>query len=108
MLARRISRPLAGSVAAIAAAVLLAAAPAQSSDDDYDWGGLAPGEGREEVYYNCQACHSLMIVTRSDFSRRVWDEVLDWMVESQGMWEMPAEDRQLVLDYLVEHYGHGD
>lgn len=85
-------------------AALLAPSAASAQDDDFD--GLPPGEGQELVYNNCTACHSLAIVQQSDFSRRVWDEVLTWMVESQGMWEMPEEERQIVLDYLVEHYGH--
>lgn len=110
MLFRRLPRLLAGSVAVCAVAALLAVVPNLSAqaEDDYDWGGLAPGEGQEDVYYNCQACHSLTIVRRSDFSRRVWNEVLDWMVETHGMYELPEDERQRVVDYLVANYGHGD
>jgi hypothetical protein len=46
-----------------------------------------------------------MIVMQQNFDRRTWDEVLTWMVEDQGMWVMPPETRQIVLDYLVTHFG---
>ncbi len=76
-----------------------------SAAADEEWGGLPEGEGREIVYYNCQACHSLRIIERSSFDRRVWDEVLEWMVDTHGMQPLPEEDYDVVLDYLVEHFG---
>jgi len=87
-----------------------AAAPAGASvasvDDTQQWQGLPPGPGREDVFYRCKACHSLMIVKQQGLSRAAWDESLDWMVEEQGM--TPIEDaatRNLVLDYLSTHFG---
>lgn len=76
-----------------------------ASGQTSDFGGLPPGPGQLETFGNCTPCHSTMIITQQNFSRRTWDEVLTWMVEDQGMWEMPAETRQLVLDYLVTHFG---
>jgi cytochrome c len=70
------------------------------------WGGLPAGPGREEVFYSCNACHSLMLVTQQGMSRARWDETLDWMIEEQGMSEFPDDaTRALVLDYLSQHYG---
>jgi cytochrome c len=57
-------------------------------EDAGDWDGLPPGSGREEVYYSCQACHSLAIVKQQGLSRESWDETLVWMVEEQGMPEI--------------------
>ncbi|AGA91667.1 cytochrome c2 [Thioflavicoccus mobilis 8321] len=73
-----------------------------------DWDGLPPGPGREVVYFTCTACHSIRMVTQQGLSRRRWDDTLDWMVEEQGM--DPIEDlatRDLILDYLTEHFGPG-
>jgi len=71
-----------------------------------DWQGLPPGPGREEVFYTCNACHSLMMVTQQGMSRERWDETLEWMVEEQGMSEIAdAGTRDLILDYLAEHFG---
>jgi len=70
------------------------------------WAGLPPGPGREEVFYSCNSCHSLMLVTQQGMSRDRWEETLEWMVEEQGMSEFPdAATRTLVLDYLSNHYG---
>ncbi len=92
---------------AASAALLLGASSvfAQEVDEDYEFYPLPPGEGVEEVYYNCIACHSLRTVTNGAYSREVWDELLDWMVESQGMWELDPDTRETVLTYLAEHIG---
>ncbi len=71
-----------------------------------DWDGLPPGPGREEVFYLCRACHSLMIVKQQGLSRSAWDDILVWMVQEQGM--RPIEDpgaRGRLLDYLATHFG---
>jgi cytochrome c2 len=73
--------------------------------DEENWQGLPPGPGREEVFYTCQACHSLKIVVQQGLTRHSWDETLVWMVEEQGMPELEEEERDLILDYLAEHYG---
>lgn len=73
---------------------------------EQDWQGLPPGPGREEVFYTCNACHSLMLVTQQGMSRARWDETLEWMVEEQGMTEIAdTETRDLILDYLTTHFG---
>jgi len=72
------------------------------------WAGLPPGPGREEVYYTCNACHSLKLVKQQGLSRSRWDDTLNWMIEEQGM---DAFDdvavRERILDYLAEHFGSG-
>jgi len=73
--------------------------------EEEDWAGLPSGPGREQVFYLCQACHSLMIVQQQGLSRHSWDQTLVWMVEEQGMPELDAESRDQLLDYLAEHYG---
>ncbi len=73
--------------------------------DEEDWQGLPAGLGREEVFYTCQACHSLAIVKQQGLDRDSWDESLVWMVEEQEMEPLDTEDRKLVLDYLATHFG---
>ncbi len=73
--------------------------------DDEDWLGLPPGEGREEVFYACQACHSLKTVQQQRLSKESWEETLVWMVEEQGMSEPDPEEFKLLLDYLGVYYG---
>lgn len=98
------------TAAALLAALLLLGrgflAPAGAQYDPSDeWEGLPPGEGREEVFYNCIACHSTAIVQQQRLDSRTWREVLDWMEEEMGMPELPEEERALALDYLVTHFG---
>ena len=83
---------------AAAAAAALAAAPAAAAND------LPAGPGSDLVEGACAACHSLAIVTQQRLSRAVWDDVLAWMVEEQGMPALEADERALVLDYLAEHF----
>jgi hypothetical protein len=85
---------------------LLAPAGAPQAQDE-DLGGLPPGPGQEVVYYTCNACHSIRLVTQQRLSRERWDGLLDWMVEEQGMAEPAPEDRELILDYLGTHYSTG-
>ncbi|HYZ27115.1 MAG TPA: hypothetical protein VE597_09425 [Geminicoccaceae bacterium] len=69
-----------------------------------DFGGLPEAPGREEVFYACNACHSIRLVTQQRLSRKRWDELLDWMVEKQGMAALAADDRAVILDYLATYY----
>ncbi len=65
-----------------------------------EYGGLPAGLGREEVFYACQACHSLAIVKQQGLDRDSWDETLVWMVEEQEMDPLDPEERKVILDYL--------
>lgn len=80
-----------------------AALAAEGLVEDYD--GLPEGPGREEVFYACQACHSLAIVKQQGMDRYSWDETLAWMTEEQGMEPLDPAELELVLDYLATHYG---
>lgn len=88
--------------AAAAALMAVSVSPVHASED---FGRLPEGEGQETVFYSCVACHSITTVTNQRFSRRVWDEVLVWMVEDQGMPELPDDEREIVLNYLAKHLG---
>ena len=66
---------------------------------------LLPGVGQTEVRAYCATCHSLAIVTQQRLSKKVWDEVLIWMVDEQDMPEVPVEERSIIIDYLTQWYG---
>lgn len=87
--------------------LLMLAAPlsgAATAQDDFGANWPA-GPGREETGYACIACHSLAIVKQQGLSREDWDELLDWMIEEQGMVDLEAEERSVILDYLSTHFG---
>jgi len=84
----------------------LDAAPAGAATSLPDFGPDWPsGPGQAETGQLCNACHSLAIVKQQGLSRDSWDELLDWMVEEQGMAEQSPEQRSLILDYLSTHFG---
>jgi cytochrome c len=84
------------------------ALPAQAAGDGETdpFGSTWPaGPGRNLTGFTCSACHSLAIVKQQGLSRKSWDELLDWMVEEQGMGEPGPEQRKETLDYLATHFG---
>ncbi|MBK5927707.1 hypothetical protein [Rhodobaculum claviforme] len=100
---------LGGAAAAALTLAAVSAVPQVALDTDDQWYPLPEGEGVMEVYYACNACHSLRTVTNVRYSRSVWDELLTWMVEEQGMPEFrDSEERQMVLDYLATHLAPED
>ena len=76
--------------------------PTETEAEFYD---LPSGEGREEVRALCSTCHSLQIVVQQGLSARRWDALMDWMIEEQGMDELDAGTRRLVVNYLAAHFG---
>lgn len=66
---------------------------------------LPAGDGQEEVFYACTACHSTAIIRRSRFSRERWDELMTWMTEVHGMNPLEGEERTLIVSYLAQHFG---
>ena len=70
-----------------------------------EWQGLPAGEGREEVFGLCGACHSLKLVTQQGLSRDRWDEAIQWMIDEQEMSALEPAERELLLDYLARYYG---
>ena len=64
------------------------------------WQYLPEGDGRAETYAFCSGCHSFRLVEQQGMNREQWDETLVWMVEEQGMAELPPELRERILAYL--------
>jgi mono/diheme cytochrome c family protein len=83
---------------------LLLRAPAGAFEKPDD---LPPGDGREEAFSWCSACHSFNLVSRQGMSRSLWDNTLDLMVEKHGMVEPTGDERALLLDYLSSAYPPG-
>ncbi|MEL7028242.1 MAG: hypothetical protein AAGL49_03305 [Pseudomonadota bacterium] len=73
-------------------------------DPSDDYWGLPRTAGYEDVDAYCGACHSLQTVMQQRVSPERWAELLDWMVETQGMTPLAAEDRKTILAYLSEHF----
>jgi len=71
---------------------------------DPELGNLPPGEGAEDVFYMCTACHSLDIITQQRMTDARWAYTLTWMSEEQGMPELDPETHERILIYLQTHF----
>lgn len=69
-----------------------------------EFGGLPDGEGAEDTYYQCVACHSTEIIKQQRVTDHRWDELWTWMVEAQGMVEPEPETKALILTYLKTNF----
>ena len=68
-------------------------------------GLLVAGPGAAETHAACTACHSERIVIQQGLPQRQWDKLLDLMVDEHEMTPLRGGLRQIVLDYLSQHYG---
>ena len=68
-------------------------------------GVLVVADGAEETYAYCTVCHSERIVAQQGLTRPDWDELLEQMVEENGMNPIGEPDLGRVLDYLAANYG---
>ncbi len=79
-------------------------APTAETKDESEFGLMKVADGVETTFYACTACHSEMIVVQQGLTRDGWDELIDWMIEDQGMDEPDTADRDIMLNYLAAHY----
>lgn len=86
----------------VLSAIWFAISPAMAEESEY--GVLVDKRGVEEVHAYCTACHSERIVAQQGLDRDGWIELIEWMVDEQGMGEIDEPDLTLVLDYLSQHY----
>ncbi|BFL81559.1 hypothetical protein LFREDSHE_00090 [Shewanella baltica] len=66
---------------------------------------MAPGW--ELVNYQCNACHTSMIVTQNRGDKAFWKETLQWMVDTQGLWDL-SDTWEPTLSYLSTYYGQAE
>ncbi|MEQ8703862.1 MAG: hypothetical protein RIC19_08070 [Phaeodactylibacter sp.] len=65
--------------------------------------GLIAAEGWEVVRGTCTACHSAKLVTQNKATRDGWKNMIVWMQETQGLWDL-GDQEKTILDYLAAHY----
>ena len=92
--------------AVLAAALAGTSARAQTAftPRDENVESLPAGPGREETFGLCSACHAFRLVSNQGQSRAQWDDILTLMTNRHGMPEIEGADRDLILNYLAQHY----
>ena len=61
---------------------------------------LKPGEGMKVVETHCVACHDAGLITGAEMTRVQWNQLIDEMIDLQGMGAPTEKDRKIILDYL--------
>lgn len=79
--------------------------PKTQHDTPANIGKLFRANGAQKVFTYCSACHSERIVTQQGLSKADWGELLEWMIDEQGMDEITEPDYSTVINYLSTHYG---
>lgn len=85
--------------------------PVQDSTEDYDKvvngihvaTGFIDDKGMLVTIQNCTACHSAKLVTQNRMSREGWKATIQWMQETQNLWDLGANE-ELILNYLSKNY----
>lgn len=62
------------------------------------------GEGRDETFYTCTACHATGLITRIGQTREQWNSVVDLMVAKHGMAAPEPADRAMIVNYLARAF----
>jgi len=65
--------------------------------------GLKYDKNFDLVRVNCAACHSGKLVAQNRATREGWQQMIRWMQETQGLWELGDKESK-ILDYLEKHY----
>ncbi|MBO6506733.1 MAG: cytochrome c family protein [Kordiimonadaceae bacterium] len=79
------------------------ATPAVANDPDLAL--LPDGPGKQETFDGCASCHSIKLVVQQGLDEDGWAEVIEWMVDEQGMDPLDGDLAQTITDYLATHFG---
>ena len=83
-------------------------APAQGAPTLDKRTGLVIAPGWELVNAHCGACHSHKLVTTQRGDADFWRATIRWMQRTQNLWEIPAAQESVILEYLAANYSESD
>ncbi|WP_025821605.1 hypothetical protein [Shewanella marina] len=91
---------------AIIAAVIAITACAWAQAQEYPVdkaSGLIMAPGWEIVNYQCNACHTSLLIPQNPGDKEVWQATIQWMIDTQGLWDL-SDTWEPVLSYLSTYY----
>ncbi len=91
-------------IVTVAMLVLPCAATAVDTDTE---SGLIIAPGWDTVKSNCTICHSAQFITWQRGDRDTWLSMIRWMQKTQGLWQLPPDTENTILDYLATNYPPG-
>ena len=86
-------------------------APPQEPVHDAQGRAIDPGtdmviaDGWELVAGNCTVCHSAKQFLRQRGTQQTWNYIIDWMQQTQGLWQFDPVTRTQIVGYLSANYG---
>jgi mono/diheme cytochrome c family protein len=91
---------------ALAGMLLIAPATAQTSFTPREESPeeFAAGDGRDETFYACTACHGFRLVAQQGMTRAQWEDSINLMTRRHNMPPLDDKDRERVLNYLETAY----
>lgn len=86
-------------------AAAIVPASAQNTVPGYTPGEEKPedfpeGQGRDETFYACIACHNFKLVAAQRLTRQAWDDTITLMNEKHNMPKLEGAERETILAYL--------
>lgn len=73
--------------------------------EDLDLALLPDGQGKQETFDGCASCHSIKLVVQQGLDKDGWLEVIEWMVDEQGMDPLEDDLTETISEYLATHFG---
>ncbi len=65
--------------------------------------GLKADKDLQLVIGACTSCHSAKLITQNRATRSGWENLIDWMQETQGLPDLGIREPAIV-NYLAKHY----
>ena len=59
------------------------------------------------VISNCTVCHSSKLIIQNKLSAEGWDNLIQWMQQTQNLWDL-GENKKLIVSYLAKNYSPGE
>jgi cytochrome c5 len=106
-MSKSINQTFGAKIAAMVAVAVLVLPPAAAAVETDAESGLIVAPGWDTVKTNCTVCHSAQFITWQRGDRETWLSMIRWMQKTQGLWQLPPDTENTILDYLATNYPPG-
>jgi len=66
---------------------------------------LIVDKGLEDVKENCTVCHTGRFIVVNGGNKKFWKYKINLMQKAYGLWDIPKEQKERIINYLTKHYG---
>lgn len=65
--------------------------------------GLMADPNLQVIIGACTSCHSAKLITQNRATKEGWENMIDWMQETQGLTDL-GDKEPVIVDYLTKYY----